>query len=59
MKTFAAHLSVRHGVTWFRWHGRGLAFYAPWKDALFSERHGFRRPLFRLFGFRIFRLEAA
>ena len=37
--------------------GAGWCLECPWNRPLFSERMGYRRPVFRLFGFRIFHLE--
>lgn len=40
------------GVWWFRIFGVGLILRAPWDQALFSERYGYRKYL-RAFGWRV------
>jgi len=51
-------VSPFHGVAFYRIRGDGHILKAPWCAALFSERNGYKIPLVRLFGFRIFPLRA-
>jgi hypothetical protein len=55
--TFAS-IAPGPGIAFYRCVGDGLILKAPWCEALFSERNGYRLPLFSLFGFRIFPLKA-
>ena len=44
------------GVVWLRIFGYGLSIKAPWWPPLFSERNGFKRPLLKIGGWRLFPL---
>lgn len=47
------------GLAWIRWNerGAGLQIKAPWQKPLFSERYGYTIPIWRVLGFRAFRLD--
>ncbi len=51
------HISPMYGLIWVRLNGNiGWQIKAPWCPKLFSERYGYKSPVARLFGWRIFRL---
>lgn len=47
----------RGTVFWVRVFGRGIDFKGPGTRKFFSERYGYRKPLIRFRGWRLFWLE--
>jgi hypothetical protein len=47
------------GAMWFRWgrNGSGWQLFTPRWMPSFSERNGYKVPVFSFFGYRVFRLE--
>ena len=42
---------------WYRYNTKGYSILFPNFKPMFSERNGIEKPIFKIFGFRLFRLD--